>query len=132
LPAANVTSLTVLTDSNLYSFRLTFPDSGSPNYTVLNIEPEIEPESEAEGSPTFQQPQLTQTEGIAAIEQGLEVARFRNLIATDDPLWQRTQNFLALVREGVSVRLAASQSGISQELIIQLIELGQTTPSLAT
>ncbi|MEL7051376.1 MAG: hypothetical protein AAFV85_11110 [Cyanobacteria bacterium J06634_6] len=132
LPAANVTSLTVLTDSNLYSFRLTFPDSGSPSYTVLNIEQEIEPESEAEGSPTLQQPQLTQTEGIAAIEQGLEVARFRDLIATDDPLWQRTQNFLALVREGASVRLAASQSGISQELIIQLIELGQTTPSLAT
>ena len=128
LPAADVTSLTVLTDSNLYSFRLTFPDAGSPSYTVLNIEPE----SEVEDSPTLQQPQLTQTEGIAAIEQGLEVARFRNLIATDDPLWQRTQNFLALVREGASVRLAASQSGISQELIIQLIELGQTTPSLAT
>ena len=131
LPITDVSSLTVLTNSNLYSFRLTFPDTGSPSYTVLNIGPEPEPE----GSPDLQQPQLTQSEGIAAIEQGLEVARVRDLITTEDPLWQRTQNFLTLLREGTSVQLAASQSGISQELIIRLIELGemgQTTRALAT
>lgn len=128
LPSTDVTSLTVLTDSNLYSFRLTFPETGSPSYTVLNIEPEREVAPNA--LPTIT-PQLTQTEGIAAIEQGLEVARSRDLIATDDPLWKRTQSFLALLREGISARSAANQSGISQSLIIRLTELGQTSPTLA-
>lgn len=128
LPTAEITGLTVLTNQNLYSFRLTFPETGSPRYTVLNIEPD----QEVDNSPTLQQPQLTQAEGIAAIEQGLEVARFKDLITEDDPLWHRTQDFLSLVREGASVQLASRQSGISQELIIRLIELGTTTPTLAT
>ena len=128
LPTAAVTNLTVLTNSNVYSFQLTFPDTGSPSYTVLNIEPEID------NPLTLQQPQrppLTQAEGIAAIERGLEIARSRNLIAADDPLWVRSQNFLALVREGNTVQLAAQQAGISQDLVIRLLELGQNTPALA-
>ncbi|MGB3788423.1 MAG: hypothetical protein WA949_10465 [Phormidesmis sp.] len=121
LPTTDVTSLTVLTDNNLYSFRLTFPDTGSPSYTVLNIEPESERNIRANI-----RPQLTQAERLIIIENGLEIARSRNMIATDDLLWQRTQIFLSLMRDGVSAQAAAKQAGISQELITRLAELGQT------
>ncbi|MEO0767890.1 MAG: hypothetical protein AAFY72_00420 [Cyanobacteria bacterium J06649_4] len=127
LPSTGVTSLTVLTNNNLYSFRLTFPESESPSYTVLNIEPERETEPNA---PSIS-PQLTRTEGIAVIEQGLEVARSRGLIDVDDPLWQRTQTFLSLMREGTPAEAAANRAGVSQSLIIRLTELGQTSPTLA-
>lgn len=127
LPSIDTTSLTVLINDNLYSFRLTFPESGSPNYTVLNIEPEREI---APDVPSIR-PQLTRTEAIAVIEQGLEVARSRELIDVDDPLWQRTQTFLSLMREGIPAEAAANRAGVSQSLIIRLTELGQTTSTLA-
>ncbi|MEO0769053.1 MAG: hypothetical protein AAFY72_06410 [Cyanobacteria bacterium J06649_4] len=127
LPTTDVTSLTVLTDSSLYSFQLTFPESGSPEYTVLDIEPE----RELEPSVSIELPQLTRADGILAIEQGLEIARSRNLIAEGDPLWQRTQTFLSLMREGLSNQSAASQAGVSQSLIIRLTELGKTSSTLA-
>lgn len=127
LPGTGVTSLTVLTNNNLYSFRLTFPENGRPSYTVLNIEPEQEIEPDAPGI----SPQLTRTERIAVIEQGLEVARSRDLIDVDDPLWQRTQTFLSLMREGTTAEAAANRAGVSQSLIIRLTELGHTSPTLA-
>ena len=117
----------MLTDSNLYSFRLTFPENGSPSYTILDIEPE----REIEASTPSINPQLTRTEGIAIVEQGLEVAHARGLIEIDEPLWQRTQTFLSLIKEGMTAEDAASQAGISQFLIIRLTELGQTSPTLA-
>jgi hypothetical protein len=127
LPTTDVTNLTVLTDSDLYSFRLTFPDTGNPSYTVLNIEPERDtelskPSPLSDGAPA---------EGIEAIEQGLALALSRDLITTGDPLWERTQTFLLLMRDGLSVQAAARQAGISQSLIIRLTELGQQSPTLA-
>ena len=131
LPSSEVTSLTVVTDDNLYSFRLTFPETGSPSYSVLNIEPErdIQPDVPAITSQTPRP--LTKAEGIAAVEQGLNVAHARNLISMDDPLWQRTQTFLSLMREGMAAEAAANQAGVSQSLIIRLTELGQVSPTLA-
>ncbi|MEO0806043.1 MAG: hypothetical protein AAFY33_07035 [Cyanobacteria bacterium J06643_4] len=127
LPSTGVTSLTVLTDNNLYSFRLTFPENGSPSYAILNIEPEREI---SPNTPSII-PQLTRTEGIAVIEQGLEVARSRGLIDVNDPLWQRTQTFLSLMREGTPDDAAANRAGVSQSLIVHLTELGQTNTTLA-
>ncbi|MEM9088681.1 MAG: hypothetical protein AAGC93_08045 [Cyanobacteria bacterium P01_F01_bin.53] len=131
LPSTDVTNLTVLTNNNLYSFRLTFPDTGSPSYTVLNIESEQAPETRTPGLNPPVNPRLTRAEGIEAIEQGLEVARARNLINEGDPLWQRTQTFLSLIGEGMSAETAANQAGVSQSLMIRLSELGQTSPTLA-
>jgi hypothetical protein len=127
LPTTGVTSLTVLTDSNLYTFQLTFPEVGSPSYSVLNIEPE----REVEIGVIAGEPEFTRDEGIALIEQGLETARSRNLIAEGDLLWQRTQTFLSLMREGQSSQSAASQAGVSQALIIRLAELGKPSSALA-
>jgi hypothetical protein len=130
LPTAAATSLTVLTNSGLYSFRLTFPDSGSPSYSVLNIQPESANVSGADSSSSTVAP-MTQSEGLAAIEQGLNTALEKGLIATDDSLWQRTQTFLSLMREGLSSQAAARQSGISQDLIVRLAEMGEQTRNLA-
>jgi hypothetical protein len=133
LPTASATSLTVLTNSGLYSFRLTFPDSGSPSYSVLNIQPESANVAGVD-SPTTVAPMtdpLTQSEGLASIEQGLNMALEKGLIATDDSLWQRTQTFLSLMREGFSSQAAARQAGVSQDLILRLAEMGAQTQNLA-
>lgn len=133
LPTTDTTSLTVLTNSGLYSFRLTFPNSGSPSYSVLNIQPEREPSRE--NILTAKKPaaasRMTQSEGLAAIEQGLDVALDRGLIAEDDALWQRTQTFLSLMRDGLSAQAAAQQAGISRDLILRLAEMGEQTQNLA-
>lgn len=126
LPNTSTTSLTVLTNSNLYSFRLTFPDSGSPSYSVLNVGPV----QDAEQSPPSVLPRGNGLEGIEAVEQGLEIALSQALITTEDPLWQRAKNFLTLIREGYSVQTAAAEAGISQALIIRLTQLGQQSPTL--
>jgi hypothetical protein len=133
LPTASATSLTVLTNSGLYSFRLTFPDSGSPSYSVLNIQPERANVAGAEPTTTVAPitAPLTQSEGLVAIEQGLNTALEKGLIATDDSLWQRTQTFLSLVRNGLSSQAAARQAGVSQDLIIRLAEMGAQTQNLA-
>jgi hypothetical protein len=133
LPTASATSLTVLTNSGLYSFRLTFPDSGSPSYSVLNIQSESANVA-GENSPPTVAPMvapITQSEGLAAIEQGLNTALEKGLIATNDSLWQRTQTFLSLMREGLSAQAAARQAGVSQDLILRLAEMGDQTQNLA-
>jgi hypothetical protein len=40
LPATETTLLTVLTDSDIYLFRLTFPDSGSASSYLVEIQPD--------------------------------------------------------------------------------------------
>jgi hypothetical protein len=128
LPTTETTLLTVLTDGGLYLFRLAFPEAGNPSYYSLEIQPdslntEIQPQPVAasvEGS-----------SGAQLIEQGLKVAEARNLIAEGDLLWERLQNLIAAVRQGVHVEVAAAQTGVSQELIVRLVELGQTvSPSM--
>jgi hypothetical protein len=133
LPTAAATSLTVLTNSGLYSFRLTFPDSGSPSYSVLNIQPENANVAGTDSPPTAtpMTAPMTQSEGLAAIEQGLNTALEKGLIATNDSLWQRTQNFLSMVREGLSAQTAAQQAGVSQDLILRLAEMGEQAQNLA-
>ena len=127
LPTADTTNLTVLTDSNLYSFQLAFPESGSPGYSVLNIQPERE---DTPTAPSFPRAiERTQSEGIAAVERGLSIAVDRELIAVDDPLWQRTQTFLSLVKDGFSAQAAAQQVGVSKNLILRLAEMGEQNQS---
>lgn len=123
LPTTETTLLTVLTDGGLYLFRLAFPEAGSPHYYSLEIQPDS---LNAEIQP---QPVAASVEGISGaqlIEQGLRVAQSRSLIAEGDPLWERLQNLIAAVRQGVHVEVAAAQVGVSQELIVRLVELGQT------
>lgn len=123
LPTTETTLLTVLTDAGLYVFRLAFPESGSPSYYSLDIQPD------SISSDVQPQPIAAQVEGSSGaqlLEQGLRVAQSHNLIAEGDPLWERLQNFITAVRQGVHVEVAAAQAGVSQELIARLVELGQT------
>jgi hypothetical protein len=121
LPATPTTLLTVLTDGGLYLFRLAFPEAGSPRYYSVDIQPDSLSDN-------------LQTQPIAAlmgneaqlIEQGLRVAQARNLITQADPLWERVQRLITAVRQGVHPEVAAAQVGVSQALIVRLIELGQS------
>ncbi|MEM9503530.1 MAG: hypothetical protein AAGA01_06195, partial [Cyanobacteria bacterium P01_E01_bin.43] len=118
LLATATTTLTVVTDSEVYAFQLAFPDSGSPSYRIVNIAPSNE----------LQQPiAIAGTPGAQLVEQGLVVAQQRRLIAADDPLWERIQVFLQALRQGASFTEATQVAGISAVLVFQLAELGQQT-----
>ena len=77
LPATATTTLTVLTDADIYTFQLSFPDGGVPEYSVLALQQEKPPE-------LSDNPTLT---AVTQIEQGLQVAQIRRLISPSDPLW---------------------------------------------
>lgn len=125
LPSAGTTALTVLTDSGIYKFQLSFPGSGTPSYYTLAIQPDRAPQRSV-GISSPGQP------GILLVEQGLRIAQSRNLITERDPLWDRVQTFLRLVREGVPVAEAARRAGVSQSLIVRLAEMGQAAAEPTT
>ena len=118
LPATATTTLTVVTDSEVYAFQLAFPESGTPTYRIVNIESDTSPQ---------QSIAIAGTPGAQLVEQGLAVAQQSQLIAADDPLWERIQAFLQALRQGASFTEATQAAGISAALVFQLAELGQQT-----
>jgi hypothetical protein len=114
LPATATTTLTVLTNADLYTFRLSFPDTGTPAYSVLSLELN-------NNLSVGQGRTLTP---IEQIEQGLRIAQTRRLISPTDPLWQRLQTCLQLMRNGVAATEAAEQAGVSSVLLTRLSEFG--------
>lgn len=117
LPATETTTLTVVTDSDLYAFQLSFPDSGSPSYRIIHVQPEVALE------PAIS---IADQSGAHLIEQGLVVAQQRQLITAGDPLWERIQAFLGQLEQGIPLSAAARDAGISEALVFQLAELGQS------
>lgn len=117
LPATATTLLTVMSDRALYSFRVTFPNSGSPRYSTVTIQPN-RIASRAIAT------QIRGHSGAELIEQGLQVAISRRLISRQDALWSRLKSLIALVQNGVQVADAAKQVGVSQKLVARLVELG--------
>lgn len=45
LPATATTALTVVTDKSIHQFQLSFPTSGKPKSSIVNITPNVEPRS---------------------------------------------------------------------------------------
>lgn len=123
LPIAATTLLTVMSDRNLYTFRLTFPNSGSPRYSAIAIQPN-------RITPTSVATRIRGSSGAELIEQGLQVAAARRLISRRDVLWNRLKSLITLVRNGVQVADAARQVGVSQQLIARLVEMGLKTQSV--
>lgn len=120
LPPTATTSLTVLTDRNLYKFHLTFPNSGSPRYDTLEIQPDRR-------IPILATTQLNGQSGVQLLERGLQVAASRNLITPGNALWHRVRSLLLLIQQGIPMLEAAQQVGVSQALIARLAEMGQET-----
>ena len=121
LPATTTTSLTILTDRNVYNFRLAFPNSGTPKYSTLAIQPD---------KPLVAATRIRGQSGAQLIEQGLQVAEARRLISRGDALWNRLRSLLSLVRKGVQVAEASKRVGVSQQLVARLVEMGMKTQSL--
>lgn len=123
LPATPTTLLTVMSDRTLYSFRLTFPNSGNPRYSTIAIQPNQSPSTSI---PT----RIQGHSGATLIEQGLQVAAARRLITRRDALWNRVEALVTLIRNGVRVADAARQVGVSQSLLARLVEMGLNTQSI--
>ena len=123
LPIADSTSLTVVTDQGLYKFQLAFPESGTPEYYTLEIQPDSLDQNTT-AQPPLTLDRLVGQQGAQLVERGLSIAQVRGLVTQDDPLWQRIQTFLSAVEQGTSPTDAASAAGISSELVLKLAELG--------
>jgi hypothetical protein len=124
LPATDSTALTIVTDSGVYLFRLTFPASGdSSSYTV-----EIQPDS-MHHQPQPNVAQISNSTGADLIAQGLSVAQSRNLINEGDRLWKRLQKLIAAVRGGMQVEAAAAEAGVSPNIVARLVEMGRLPAS---
>ncbi|PSR19270.1 hypothetical protein C8255_02995 [filamentous cyanobacterium CCP3] len=113
LPRASGTLLTVITETaggnrRLYKFRIAF-GTGEPDYhtVVVNSASPIHP-----------------LLGPGDVRRGLQVAESRGLIAQNQDLWNRLQNFLRLAQGGLAVPAAAEQAGVSPEVITRLAEWG--------
>ena len=122
LPATATTTLTVVTDSDLYTFQLAFPNSGAPAYSILAIQPDT-PSPYASAILTTQ---IASPAGVRWVEQGLLEAQRRNLVATGDPLWERIQALLEQLKQGRNLRVAAQTTGVSEALVVRLAELGRS------
>ena len=121
LPATATTTLTVVTDRDLYTFQLAFPNSGTPAYSILAIQPDA-PSPYASAILTTQ---IASPAGVRWVEQGLLEAHRRNLVATGDPLWERLQALMEQLRLGRPLREAAQTAGVSEALVVRLAELGR-------
>lgn len=122
LPATATTTLTVVTDRDLYTFQLAFPQSGAPAYSILAIQPDA-PSPYATAILTTQ---IASPAGVRWVEQGLLEAHRRNLVATGDPLWERLQALLEQLKQGRPLREAAQNAGVSEALVVRLAELGRS------
>ena len=122
LPTTATTTLTIVTDRDLYTFQLAFPRSGAPAYSILAIQPDT-PSPHAAAILTTQ---IASPAGVQGVERGLLEAQRRNLVATGDPLWERIQALLEQLKQGRPLREAAQTTGVSEALVVRLVELGRS------
>ena len=92
LPTTETTTLTIVTDHDVYTFQLAFPKSGSLAYSILAIQPD----TQSPYATAILTTQIASPTGVRWVEQGLLEAQQRNLVATDEPLWERLQALLDL------------------------------------
>jgi hypothetical protein len=123
LPTTTTTGLTVVTDHDIYQFRLSFPISGTPKSPTVDVQPDRQVTASTRGA-------NVQLSDFQALDRGLQVAVSQQLITPGDELWQRIQTLLKLMRNSTSVTDAAQQAGVSQPLLQRLVELGQATTLL--
>lgn len=128
LPQTGSTLLSVVTqipggERKLYQFRIVY-GKGNPEYHAVAIYPDSPANPTVNGvGGSFQEVQLPD------IKQGLQVAKSQNLLGRNQgnqSLELRVQSFLALANRGENLQSAASQSGLSMQLIHKLAELGAT------
>ncbi len=125
LPQTNSTLLTVITSSKkerrIYTFRL-IKSSEIPKYHTVEIvassEEVVPPRRLSLNSVVLSQVNWQ------TIENGVRAAVARRLLRPNSPLWYRIENFLQLLKSGSSTIEAASNAGISLELVRKLQELG--------
>jgi hypothetical protein len=121
LPATETTTLTIVTDQDLYTFQLAFPNSGAPSYRILAIQPDVLSPYAAAILTT----QIASPVGVQWVEQGLLEAQRQNLVATDEPLWERLQALLERLRQGTPLAEAVREAGVSEALVVRLAQMGR-------
>lgn len=142
LPQTATTLLSVVTedptgDRELYQFRIAY-GQGNPEYHTVTIFPDDAP-TPIEQTRVVRQNSLQQP-SLENIELGLQIAKNRGLLSEsqgNQELEVRVQNFLILARNGQPFKSAASQAGVSAQLIFKLAEFGYeqsqvSRPSFAT
>jgi hypothetical protein len=121
LPTTEATTLTIVTDHDVYIFQLAFPKSGAPTYSILAIQPD----TQSPYATAILTTQIASPTGVRWVEQGLLEAQRRNLVASGDPLWERLQALLDLLKQGTPLTEAAQLAGVSEALVVRLAQMGR-------
>lgn len=130
LPRTATTLLSVVTQASsgekkLYQFRVA-SGTGERHYRTLSVYPDVPLKTSVLPSES-ESPQLQ----LTRIEAGIAVAQTRNLIRPQQPLWQKLQELVGLVRGGVTLQDAARRSGVSMELVTKLAQMGTSSSSFS-
>jgi hypothetical protein len=115
LPTTITTGLTVVTDRDIYQFRLSFPKSGSPKSPMIDV-----PSGHSMTASTKKF--ATPSSDSQALDRGLQAALSQRLITPRDELWHRLEMLLKLLRNGTSTVDATQQVGVSQALLQRLTD----------
>ncbi|MGG6242445.1 hypothetical protein ACQ4N7_27845 [Nodosilinea sp. AN01ver1] len=126
LPSTATTTLTVVTDRDLYTFQLAFPRSGAPAYSILAVQPD----TPSPYATAIVATQIANPAGVRWVERGLLEAQRRNLVATGDPLWERLQALLDQLKQGTPLTEAAREAGVSEALVVRLAQMGRPDSGL--
>ncbi|MBE9137383.1 hypothetical protein IQ254_09205 [Nodosilinea sp. LEGE 07088] len=122
LPTTEMTTLTIVTDRELYTFQLSFPKSGAPAYRILAIQPD----TQSPYTTAILTTQISSPTGVRWVEQGLLEAQQRNLVASGDPLWERLQALLDQLKQGTPLTEATREAGVSEALVVRLAQMGRS------
>lgn len=134
LPETAATLLTVVTQTSsgghrLYQFEVTY-GSGTPQYATVALMPNATDTGNGTASGLVLANGRSAT--LADVEHGLQQAVSQNLIAANSPVVARTQDFLARVRNGSAMQLAAAEANISMAVVSQLAMMGMSSLSRST
>lgn len=122
LPTASKTRLTVLTDNeNPYIFEIVYAD-GEPEYSIVAIKPEVKVTQNTR--PNTLATAVTDVNRLEVLDRGYQVALSHKTVPLE--LSTRIRKFLSLMQSGTRVEQAASESGISMQVVFKLAELGSS------
>ncbi|BDA76044.1 hypothetical protein CAL7716_102100 (plasmid) [Calothrix sp. PCC 7716] len=126
LPKASYGShLTVITvsstgDKKVYHFNVV-PGNGRPEYSQFEI---ISSTSATPNRAAQQTADYTALSDSRFISKGMKIALTNQWLAANGQLWQRLNQVVTARAQGIDLTLAASNAGVSMQLIEKLMQMG--------
>jgi hypothetical protein len=123
-PASYGAHMTVITEAGgtrkSYHFRIV-SGTGAPQYSQIEIIGDTTPNKPEQVEPKVSYLALSDSRYIA---KGMQVALYKQWITVDSKLWKRLNQLVELRSQGEELVIAASNAGVSMQLVEKLMSLG--------